>query len=103
MSSLLHRLLSLLPSRRQRECILRLLTEGDALGMELVSASDGLLSRGSVYVVLDRMEEEGLIVSSPIAERERFYGERIPRRVYRITEKGRASTVAQAGRGVEHA
>lgn len=45
--------------------VLRLLaSHGSAMyGLQLVGASNGELGRGSVYVVLDRMERKGLVDS----------------------------------------
>lgn len=69
-------------ARLQRACVLRLLTDGPMLGLDLVRESKGVLSRGTVYVLLARLEDEGLIESWPIAQRLRFHGETVPRRVY---------------------
>jgi DNA-binding PadR family transcriptional regulator len=52
-------------------------------GLDLVSA--GVVRRGGLYVVLGRMEEQGLIEG-----REDGVGD-FPRRVYRITDAGRAA------------
>lgn len=47
---------------RERACILRLLLTGEGLsGPELVARSDGVLSRGVVYGVLMRLEEDGAV------------------------------------------
>ena len=55
-------------------------------GLELVRASDDRLRRGTVYVLLDRMERKGLISSEPAATPA---GERGPaRRTYRLTGLG---------------
>ena len=55
-------------------------------GLELVKASDGKLKRGGIYVLLDRLEDKGLIESEKV---ETPKGERGPaRRVYRITGAG---------------
>lgn len=56
-------------------------------GLELVDASDGTLKRGSVYVLLARMEEKGFVESW---QEERSPGARgLPRRLYRSTPYGR--------------
>ena len=55
-------------------------------GLELVSESEGLLKRGTVYVLLDRMEDAGLIKSRVRPPRNGEQGP--PRRIYRITGKG---------------
>ena len=44
-----------------------LVGKGPCYGLELVSASRGVLKRGGIYVTLGRMEEKGL-VSSAIGE-----------------------------------
>jgi DNA-binding PadR family transcriptional regulator len=63
--------------------------EGDSYGLELVRASEGRLKRGSVYVLLDRMEKKGLIESW---EEEPPPGHRGPaRRKYKPTGTGSAS------------
>lgn len=54
------------PSRpakqRPEDVIVRLLREhGELRGLDLVKLSDGALSRGSVYVHLSRLEDEGVV------------------------------------------
>ena len=73
---------------KERE-ILRLLIGGSAemYGLELVARSDGRLSRGSIYVLLDRLEERGL-VSSRLEERTPGRSG-VARRLYRPTAFGR--------------
>jgi PadR family transcriptional regulator, regulatory protein PadR len=56
-------------------------------GLELVSASEGALKRGTVYVTLGRMEQKGLIESRLEEEPPRFGG--LPRRLYKATAYGR--------------
>jgi DNA-binding PadR family transcriptional regulator len=51
-------------------------------GLEIVRASNGQLSRGSVYVYLGLMEENGLVTSSTGA------GGMPRRRLYTLTEYG---------------
>ena len=68
--------------------ILSLLTAmGESYGLDLVKASDGQLGRGTIYVTLSAMEDVGLVAS----REETVIDERIaiPRRLYRITERGR--------------
>lgn len=49
--------------RMRENFILTCLSDGRPwYGLDLVKASDGLLSPGTVYVTLGRMEERGLIV-----------------------------------------
>ena len=53
-----------LPSMSPTESlVMDLLRSGDRYGLELVDASDGALKRGSVYVILARMEEKGFVDS----------------------------------------
>ena len=67
--------------------ILRLLLDhGEMYGLELIGKSNGLLKRGSIYVLLDRMEENKLVKSALERTPEGKQGP--PRRVYRITGKG---------------
>lgn len=67
--------------------ILDLLRAGEMYGLELVTASDGALKRGTVYVTLGRMEEKGLIVSRIGDETPALGG--LPRRVYKPTAYGK--------------
>ena len=70
-------------------CILVLLSDGPRFGLQLVRELDavgGLLSsQGTVYPLLNRLHEGGLVTSHwKIADGER------PRRYYQITDAGRA-------------
>ena len=72
---------------KERE-ILRLLVGYDVemYGLEMVARSEGRISRGSVYVLLDRLEARGL-VSSRLEERTPGTSG-ISRRLYRPTGFG---------------
>ncbi len=65
-------------------------------GLELVAESGGRLKRGTVYVVLGRMQQKGYVE----AEAEKFADDSglVPRRMYRATALGlrvlRAWTIA---------
>lgn len=48
---------------KKEELILRLLGNDEKYGHELVEASEGKLSRGTVYVHLDRLEDRNLVAS----------------------------------------
>ena len=49
-------------SEAAEQCILDLLARGEPMyGLDLVEQSGGLLKRGTVYVVLDRMRQRGLV------------------------------------------
>lgn len=53
-----------LPSISTTEAlIMDLLREGERFGLELVDQSGGTLKRGSVYVILARMEAKGFVTS----------------------------------------
>ena len=63
-----------------------LLRGRERYGLELVDASDGALKRGSVYVILARMEEKGFVESR---QEDRTPGASgLPRRLYRATPYG---------------
>lgn len=63
--------------------ILEMLMSGERYGLDLVKASKGRLKRGTIYITLGRMEDEGLVLS-------RLAADLIPRRLYKVTERGRA-------------
>jgi len=67
--------------------VMELLRGRERYGLELVDASRGTLKRGSVYVILARMEEKGFVDSR---QEERSPGSSgLPRRTYRATPYGR--------------
>ena len=67
--------------------VMELLRGRERYGLELVDASRGTLKRGSVYVILARMEEKGFVDSH---QEERTQGTSgLPRRLYRATPYGR--------------
>jgi len=76
--------------------ILELLVQKQGMyGLQLVTASGGLLKRGTVYVTLGRMEEKGYITSrleEPPAE-----AGGLPRRLYQPTALGRRVLRAWTG------
>ena len=77
-----------LPSMSRTESlVMELLRTGERYGLELVDASGGTLKRGSVYVILARMEEKAFVDSR---QEERSQGvPGLPRRLYRATPYGR--------------
>ena len=76
-----------LPSMSRTESlVLELLRVRDRYGLELVDDSSGTLKRGSVYVILARMEEKGFVESRQEARPAKAGG--VPRRIYRATEYG---------------
>ena len=76
-----------LPSMSRTESlVLELLRNRDRYGLELVDDSSGTLKRGSVYVILARMEEKGFVESRQEPRPAKAGG--VPRRIYRATEYG---------------
>ena len=77
------------PSMSVTEAVLLdLLGDGERFGLELVSASDGRVKRGSVYVLLSRMEAKRFVESR---QEERAPGAiGLPRRLYKATPYGLA-------------
>jgi hypothetical protein len=67
-------------------------------GLELVKASGGLLRRGVVYVLLERLEVAGLIASRIDPEAS---PENRGQRLYSITSAGRAALWSDAEEGAE--
>ena len=69
--------------------ILKLLSQHEPLGgLELVRKSNGLLKRSSIYVILSRLEESGLVESKYVDTPK---GERGPRRrQFVLTVNGKA-------------
>jgi DNA-binding PadR family transcriptional regulator len=76
-----------LPSMSRTESLVMELLRGcERYGLDLVDASGGSLKRGSVYVILARMEEKGFVDSR---HEERGPGASgLPRRLYRATPYG---------------
>jgi DNA-binding PadR family transcriptional regulator len=71
---------------RTEKLILETLATREMYGLQLVAASRGKLKRGTVYVLLGRMEEKGF-VESAAEEKPQHSG--LPRRLYRATGLGR--------------
>ena len=66
--------------------LLDLLEDRERFGLELVERSHGAVKRGSVYVLLARMEAKGFVESR---QEERAAGAiGLPRRMYRATSYG---------------
>lgn len=71
---------------RTESLVMAILGRGNRYGLELVDASSGALKRGSVYVILARMEDKGFVDSW---QEERVTGASgPPRRLYRATPYG---------------
>ena len=72
--------------------------EHELYGLEMVKKSSGKLKRGTVYVTLQRMQDNGLVESR---EEDRRATRSHRRRLYRATELGRrALEAAEAYRKV---
>lgn len=67
--------------------LLDLLEDREKFGLELVDASGGRVKRGSVYVLLARMEGKGFVESRQEERPPGAIG--LPRRRYRATAYGR--------------
>ena len=77
-----------LPSMSRTESLVMEMLRGrERYGLELVDASDGALKRGSIYVILARMEEKGFVDSRQEERTDGLSG--APRRLYRATPYGR--------------
>lgn len=73
-------------SSKEKVILELLLRRGRTYGLQLVSDSRGKLKRGTVYVMLGRMEQKGLIESEP--EKLVDNSGLVPRRMYRVTAFG---------------
>lgn len=69
---------------KAEKAVLELLSGKEMYGLEMVKASD-CLNRGSIYVILNRMEDRGLISSNVVD----ISGPLAGRRIYSITDSGR--------------
>ena len=61
-------------------------TSEEVYGWELMEESGGKLKKGTIYVILNRMEDKGLISSRKEQRREGARG--LPRRMYKLTGLG---------------
>lgn len=87
-----------LPSPKEAEILALLLDNGEMYGLQMVQFSNGALKRGTIYVVLDRLEDQKL-VSSRSEVQPGAAG--LARRFYKITGHGqRALTAYRAGQNV---
>lgn len=89
-----------LPSSQELVILSLLRDHGECYGLQILENAGGRLSRGGVYVVLDRMETKGLVDSRKEAPPDREGG--LPRRLYKITGLGARSLEAaeQAARHI---
>jgi DNA-binding PadR family transcriptional regulator len=82
----------MLPSEKEAVVLELLSQSSEMYGLEMVKASQGALRRGSVYVILDRLEHKGFVTSR--AQRQRG-SPGMPRRLYRATGLGRRALRAR--------
>jgi len=82
-----------MPSATEAEILRLLIPKGESYGLDLVKTSEGKLKRGTVYVLLDRMEEKGLISSrEEETAADGYVG--IRRRLYKVTGSGMRALAA---------
>jgi len=74
-------------SKKERLVADLLNQHGSLCGADLVKHSGGSLVRGTVYVMLDRLEDK-LVVESRIEERSTVRAGIAPRRFYKLTTRG---------------
>ena len=63
-----------------------LVNRREMFGLEMVNVSNGLLKRGTIYVMLNRMAEKGYVDSRLEGRAPQEGG--MPRRLYRVTGLG---------------
>jgi DNA-binding PadR family transcriptional regulator len=80
-----------LPSRKEMEVLELLIAGGEMYGLQMVKANSAL-RRGTIYVLLSRMEEKGLVTSRQEKDPE-VAG--MPRRIYRATGQGERAYAAR--------
>lgn len=87
--------LDTLHREKQVDAVLgHLLMFGESYGREMVGFSRGVLARGTVYVLLGQLEQEGLVYSREEALTPDYVG--IPRRLYSLTARGHAEAIRRA-------
>jgi DNA-binding PadR family transcriptional regulator len=73
-------------SNKEYQILELLIRNGEMYGLKMVHESGGTLARGTVYVMLDRMEDKGLIESRVDEAAQGQSG--LPRRLYQPTGYG---------------
>lgn len=76
--------------------VLRALAMGSRYGFDLIDATG--LPSGTVYPVLARLEDQGLVMSRWEPKREARRAKRPQRRYYELTARGRDALIAAAER-----
>jgi DNA-binding PadR family transcriptional regulator len=78
-------------SPKEAEILDQLSDAKEMYGLEIVRSSNGSVRRGTIYVLLDRLEDKGF-VSSRAEKTPGASG--MPKRLYRITGSGRSALAA---------
>lgn len=87
-----------LPSPKEADILALLLDNGEMYGLQMVQLSNGGLKRGTIYVVLDRLEDQKLVSSRSEVQ---AGAAGLARRFYKITGQGqRALAAYRAGQDV---
>lgn len=91
------------PSGKELEVLRILQSEAKGMyGLKIVEASGGKITRGSIYVLLGRLEEKGFVSVAKTTEQVRHAG--LPRPRYRLTAVGqRVLSAADAAFGLRSA
>lgn len=75
-----------MPSKKELVVMSILIRPSPMYGLEIVRESDGDVTRGSVYTILNRLIDKGFVESE---EREFSEFSQAKRRVYKLTGEGR--------------
>lgn len=73
-------------SGKEYQILELLIRNGEMYGLQMVQESKGALARGTVYVMLDRMQDKGLVESRVDDKAQGVSG--LPRRLYKPTGYG---------------
>lgn len=80
-----------LPSSKEAEILDLLLSGREMYGLEMIRESGGGLKRGTIYVLLDRLQDQGFVSSR---KEETSDASGLARRYYRITGQGQRALQA---------
>ena len=73
------------------EILRQLRDHGESYGLEMVKRSGGTLKRGTVYIVLSQLTDEGMIRDRVAPGHEKS---KLPRRLYELASEGRRHLAA---------
>lgn len=76
--------------------VLQTISSGYSYGFDVMEVTD--LPSGTVYPILRRLEQQGLIKSSWETQKTAFADQRPPRKYYRLTREGKE----ELGKAVQH-